>query len=183
MKHTKQARSIVNWLWLSHHRNRFLHRTWKLPWGQRRLAVCCRCTGVWLGVAIGLAVFLLLRPRWPVTIAAVLLLPMPGLIDWLNQSVRNRESTTFRRLFTGFLAGLAVGTAFGTAFTARWLEIGAALLAYLAYSVTLACLTRATGCWERLCKEFAPDEVARTQNAEGKNDVLEPNDRMGARWS
>lgn len=81
------------------------------------MCVCARCLGCGIGhVASLFAVASFL----PLAIGPCLVLTAPLLLDWTLQEYRGVESTNWRRLVTGLLAGFGLG--------ALWWHVLAALL-------------------------------------------------------
>lgn len=75
------------------------------------MPICARCTGIYLGVLAGIALFRLVIPwlqeRVMRIVAFVALTPLA--IDGLTQLTGMRESTNELRVVTGVIAGLAFG--------------------------------------------------------------------------
>lgn len=76
----------------------FFYQGWQFP-------VCARCSGMYLGYAIGiiLVLFHQLMPWW---LSACLLFVM--WLDWWIQYKQIKASTNVRRCLTGFGAGIAI---------------------------------------------------------------------------
>ncbi len=77
-----------------------------------KLAVCARCTGVYLGLFVG-GVFAALLLSFgamqkPLGMGVFLVALAPAFVDGTTQLVGLRQSTNVLRLATGFLAGAAV---------------------------------------------------------------------------
>lgn len=78
---------------------------WHVP-----MPLCARCTAIYAGIAVGLAVFAMLpSPREKVLRWILILAIIPLLLDGLSQGLRLRESTNELRVATGMAAGLAFG--------------------------------------------------------------------------
>lgn len=74
------------------------------------MPICARCTGIYLGLLAGIALFRLiplLRERVVRAVAMVAVVPLA--IDGLTQLTGLRESTNELRIATGVIAGLAFG--------------------------------------------------------------------------
>jgi uncharacterized membrane protein len=71
--------------------------------------LCARCTGLWLGFAMGL-LFRFAGLHAPPVFAVALMLPL--MIDGLTQLVGYRESNNQLRLLTGVLFGVATNMIF-----------------------------------------------------------------------
>jgi uncharacterized membrane protein len=78
---------------------------WNVP-----MPICARCTAIYAGLIVSLAVFLVL-PRMRDSVALVILYVavVPMAIDGLTQLARLRLSTNPLRIETGLLAGVAFG--------------------------------------------------------------------------
>jgi uncharacterized membrane protein len=71
-----------------------------------QMPVCARCTGVILGYLLALPGFILFGFSKFLSLVGSLII----LTDWLLQTLRIRQSTNRRRLFTGVLGGYAIMT-------------------------------------------------------------------------
>ncbi len=74
-------------------------------WKGKQFPVCARCTGLYLGYAVGV-VLALVMGSW-VSYAAILLLT-PLLLDSLTQYWQWRTSTNLLRFSTGLLGGIGI---------------------------------------------------------------------------
>ncbi len=103
---------------LSHHAAAERHRCHRLTVGGRTLYLCARCSGVYPGIALGLAAFLLGvgRGAW---LPVVALFPLPALADWAVTTLGERRGTNARRTATGALLGVAYGLALPWFLTTR----------------------------------------------------------------
>lgn len=78
--------------------------------------VCARCSGLYLGVASGFPLVLVLGFALPsllrlgdlVTDLVCLSLALPTIVDWCTQRLALRESTNRLRFVSAFLAGIAL---------------------------------------------------------------------------
>lgn len=88
---------LHRYLWICHRRadRSFFYKGKQFP-------VCARCTGIWIGYAIGAVLVTLLVPMW--WIGALLFIPMT--IDVLTQLVQWRTSSNALRVSTGILGGV-----------------------------------------------------------------------------
>ncbi len=92
-------------LLLSHHSKKNLSRTIKVHLMGRALHLCARCTGIVIGILMGVFYanwLMMVFISYPVVIA---LFPVPATADWLIQVHGLRESTNWRRVLTGAMLG------------------------------------------------------------------------------
>ena len=134
------------WLFiLSHHSYSKLSHTIRVSLGTREVYLCARCTGIGVGMLIGLSYVNYLAYdflQYPVLIVAFVL---PAIVDWLFQVFRFKNSTNPRRLVTGALVGQTYLVVL-IALARGWFE----LLLYYAlvlaiYAAILYALFRITG--------------------------------------
>jgi len=99
---------------LTHHPVSASDHTFYLKFGRTKIYFCSRCSGVILG---GLCAFFLTfmlekifqaELSGKIALILIIILPMPGIIDWGTQRLLLRKSTTESRLFTGFIIGNAL---------------------------------------------------------------------------
>lgn len=78
---------------------------WNVP-----MPICARCTAIYAGLILSLAVFLIL-PRMTERVAKIVLFSaaVPMAIDGLTQLAKLRASTNPLRVETGLLLGIAFG--------------------------------------------------------------------------
>ncbi|MBS5863559.1 MAG: DUF2085 domain-containing protein [Clostridium sp.] len=72
--------------------------------GEFQFPICSRCTGILLGQIISV-IFIFIKVNIPIYLDFIFLGIM--FLDWYIQFKKIRESTNFRRLITGTLAGIA----------------------------------------------------------------------------
>lgn len=72
-------------------------------WKGRQFPVCARCTGVSIGQALALLLHII---DIPISMSLCFLSIMG--IDWGLQELKIKESTNYRRLFTGILGGFGL---------------------------------------------------------------------------
>lgn len=118
---------------LSHHEPSEWYRCYHLRVRERSVRLCARCTGVYPGIVLGLATFLL-APAHPLHLALVVALPLPALVDWTLTSFGTRRGANPVRTVTGGLLGYGYGLGLGYLFGAGevWLlgvGLGYALVA------------------------------------------------------
>lgn len=74
-------------------------------WHGQQFPVCARCTGVFLGEAVGVLSFAWVRlPVWCIVLMCGIM-----LLDWGIQALGIKPSTNLRRLLTGIICGFAAG--------------------------------------------------------------------------
>jgi len=103
---------VLHWLPLAHHRREQLQRCLLLPLGgDRRLALCARCTGLYPALAVALLLQALLRlgpagaADWVLVLSGV----FPALFDWGLSWLGRRRGSNALRLATGVVLGLSLG--------------------------------------------------------------------------
>lgn len=69
----------------------------------RQFPICARCTGILLGYILGIIYGVFFKP---LSIGLAILLIVPLVLDGYLQYISWRQSTNFRRLSTGILAGI-----------------------------------------------------------------------------
>lgn len=72
--------------------------------GEFQFPICSRCTGILLGQIISI-IFIFAKISIPIYLDFIFLFIM--FLDWYIQFKNIKESTNFRRLVTGVLAGIA----------------------------------------------------------------------------
>ena len=72
--------------------------------GEFQFPICSRCTGILLGQIISI-IFIFIKVNIPIHLDFIFLGIM--FLDWYIQFKKIKESTNFRRLITGTLAGIA----------------------------------------------------------------------------
>ena len=72
--------------------------------GEFQFPICSRCTGILLGQIISV-IFIFVKVNIPIYLDFIFLGIM--FLDWYIQFKKIKESTNFRRLITGTLAGIA----------------------------------------------------------------------------
>ncbi len=99
---------------LTHHPLSASDHTFYLKFGRTKIYFCSRCSGVILGGLFGLFSTYLIQKILQVEFSAelalllIIILPIPGIVDWGTQRLLLRKSTTESRLFTGFIIGAAL---------------------------------------------------------------------------
>jgi uncharacterized membrane protein len=104
----------VYYIWFTHHPISASDHTFYLKFGRTRIYFCSRCSGVILGGLISLFLTHMLERVYmvefsgEVALILIVILPIPGIIDWGTQRLLLRKSTTESRLLTGFIIGMAL---------------------------------------------------------------------------
>lgn len=99
---------------LTHHPTSASDHTFYLKFGRTKIYFCSRCSGVILGGLF--AVFfthmleLIVQTQFNgfIALLLIIILPIPGIVDWGTQRLLLRKSTTGSRIFTGFIIGNAL---------------------------------------------------------------------------
>ncbi|HVH15033.1 MAG TPA: DUF2085 domain-containing protein [Candidatus Angelobacter sp.] len=130
---------------LSHHSYSKLSHTIRINLGSRQVYLCARCTGIGVGMLVGLSYVNYLAYgllQYPALIVAFVL---PAIVDWLFQVFRFKNSTNPRRLVTGVLVGQ---TYLGglIALARGWFDLLLYYaLAFAVYALVLYAIFRMTG--------------------------------------
>jgi len=99
---------------LTHHPLSASDHTFYLNFGRTKIYFCSRCSGVILGGLLAMFALGLIESIFntelsgEIALLLILILPIPGIIDWGTQRLLLRKSTTESRLFTGFIIGAAL---------------------------------------------------------------------------
>jgi len=102
------------YMFLTHHPISASDHTFYLKVGRTKIYFCSRCSGVIIGGLLSLFVTFLLERIFnaevsgEIALILIIILPIPGLVDWGTQRLLLRKSTTGSRLFTGFILGSAL---------------------------------------------------------------------------
>jgi uncharacterized membrane protein len=104
-------KKIVSWLPLSHHHHHQLDRCVMLPLGQKKVALCARCLGLYPVMLLVLAgqIVAKLRPSMPLDWWIVTVGIAPALADWALSRLDAWRGNNTLRLVTGAIAGAALG--------------------------------------------------------------------------
>jgi uncharacterized membrane protein len=109
----KQERHIYH-LFLTHHPIYASDHTFYLRFGRSYFYFCSRCSGVIIGgLLTSFISYIIIRIIGPVispelAVLICIMIPIPGIIDWVTQRLLYRKSNTVLRLFTGFLIGMGL---------------------------------------------------------------------------
>lgn len=118
---------------LAHHGPDEYDRCHALPVGGRTLRLCARCSGVYPGIAAGLALVATgtAPVLWPWLVAVG---PAPALLDWAVTTLGSRRGHNAVRTATGALLGVGYGVAVASFLTdpRPWLVAVAAVYGGLA---------------------------------------------------
>ena len=98
----------LNWsMVLSHHPPEQYDRTYCLL-GMR---ICVRCSAIWLTAISASVVMILTQFTMPLIVAlvAIILLPLPGVYNFLKHEILPEQNTNIKRILTGILIGIEIG--------------------------------------------------------------------------
>lgn len=88
--------------------HRLPDRTFKIR--GKYFPVCCRCTGIYMGVLVAFLFWVFLRIECNLDALLISLLFMfPMIIDVVTQSLKGRESCNSMRFITGLVGGVGYG--------------------------------------------------------------------------
>ena len=134
---------VVHWLPLAHHRREQLEHCLLLPLGgQRRLALCARCTGFHTALLVALVLQAWLHlgrvgtADWIIAISGI----FPALFDWGLSYLGRRRGSNAMRLATGVVLGIAHGRALWLFIREPrcevfWVQIGLCAFGVLAFEL------------------------------------------------
>jgi uncharacterized membrane protein len=134
---------VLHWLPLAHHRRDQLERCLLVPLGgDRRLALCARCLGLYPALALALLLQARLRlgpagtADWVLALSGV----FPALFDWGLSWLGRRRGSNALRLATGLLLGLSLGRGFWLYFRdprceVFWVQLGLLVFGALAFEL------------------------------------------------
>ncbi len=130
---------------LSHHSYSKLSHTIHVSLGRKEVYLCARCTGIGVGMAVGLLYVNYLADSFLQYPGLIVAFVLPATMDWLFQVFRLKSSTNPRRIVTGALVGHAylVGL---IALARGWFNLLLYYaLVFAAYGAILYVLFRMTG--------------------------------------
>jgi uncharacterized membrane protein len=99
---------------LTHHPTSASDHTFYLKFGRTKVYFCSRCSGVILGGLFALFLTHMIELIFQtdfngeLALLLIIILPIPGIVDWGTQRLLLRKSTTGSRIFTGFIIGNAL---------------------------------------------------------------------------
>ncbi|MBY8991509.1 MAG: DUF2085 domain-containing protein [Candidatus Lokiarchaeota archaeon] len=99
---------------LTHHPTSASDHTFYLKFGRTKIYFCSRCSGVILGGLFAVFATHMLELVFQtefngeLALLLIIILPIPGIVDWGTQRLLLRKSTTGSRIFTGFIIGNAL---------------------------------------------------------------------------
>jgi uncharacterized membrane protein len=100
---------------LSHHPPSMYGHCLRVRVGGRSVYLCARCTGIYGGLILGIAVLFFLNisltPSWFWFLVA-LAIGFTTVIDWMSQRLTPRKTTNLVRAGTGFMSGLSLAIIF-----------------------------------------------------------------------
>ena len=114
---------------LSHHEPADYDRCYAVPVRGRRVRLCARCTGIYPGVALGVAFAFLAAPAASTALVVAAVLPVFALVDWARTAFTGASGSNPVRTATGALLGAGYGVgvvAFLTSLDPRLLAVAVA---------------------------------------------------------
>jgi uncharacterized membrane protein len=102
------------YLLLTHHPLQASDHTFAFHFGRTHIYFCSRCSGMIIGLIHSIFVVHLIQAIFNsefnslIALILIIILPIPGLIDWGTQRLLLRKSSTSSRIFTGFIIGVAM---------------------------------------------------------------------------
>lgn len=114
---------------LSHHEPADHDRCYAIPVRDRRVRLCARCSGIYPGIAVGVALAYFAAPGASAALLATAVLPAPALVDWSRTAFTPAPGTNPTRTATGALLGVGYGIgllAFLTSLDLRFLGVAIA---------------------------------------------------------
>lgn len=102
------------YMFFTHHPVSASDHTFYLQFGRTKIYFCSRCSGVILGGLFSMFLLNLMEVIYKtefspeIALILIIILPIPGIIDWGTQRLLLRKSTTGFRLLTGFVLGSAL---------------------------------------------------------------------------
>ncbi|MFX0028095.1 MAG: DUF2085 domain-containing protein [Candidatus Hermodarchaeota archaeon] len=99
---------------LTHHPVSASDHTFYLKFGRTKIYFCSRCSGVILGGLVAVFATHMMELTFQrefsgeIALILIIILPIPGIVDWGTQHLLLRKSTTASRIFTGFIIGNAL---------------------------------------------------------------------------
>lgn len=121
---------------LSHHEPREWYRCYQPVVLGRRFRLCARCSGIYPGIAAGLLGYGF-GPSFVTSIALVVLLPLPALVDWILTTFTPRRGYNAVRTATGLLLGYGYGLGLGLVLGDATIGV---LLVGIGYAIVTFCL-------------------------------------------
>ena len=143
-----------SYLLLSHHPFSEINRTIRIMILNKRIHLCARCTGKYLGLLLCL-LLIFWRGHISIPYLIFIFLPLPATLDWLTQTIKIRESKNTLRIITGFIYGLWLGLCIHTVILWDISYLLIIVLQCLGYiSVVGFILTRKKGCINEYLKPY-----------------------------
>src|SRR5437899_13100788 len=102
---TTDSRPPLWFFMLSHHSYSRLSHTIRISLGTREVYLCARCTGIGVGMLVGLSYVNYLAYGFLQYPALIVAFVLSAIVDWLFQVLRIKNRTNPRRLVSGALVG------------------------------------------------------------------------------
>ena len=142
---TTDSRPPLWFFMLSHHSYSKLSHTIRISLGKREVRLCARCTGIGVGMLVGLSYVNYLAYDFLHYPALIFAFVLPAIVDWLFQVFRLKNSTNPRRLVTGALVGQTYLVGLIALFRGWFDLLLYYAMAFAVYAVVLYALFRITG--------------------------------------
>jgi len=142
---TTGSRPPLWFFMLSHHSYSKLSHTIRISLGQNEVRLCARCTGIGVGMLVGLSYVNYLAYDFLHYPALIFAFVLPAIVDWLFQVFGLKNSTNPRRLVTGALVGQTYLVGLIALFRGWFDLLLYYALAFAVYAVVLYALFRITG--------------------------------------
>ncbi len=104
----EKRRITLSYIFFAHHPFSEISRTFEFTLFDKKINLCARCMGKYLGLITYLTTIIILGSL-QTPLLLTLILPLPATLDWFTQTMKLRESFNLLRITTGFCFGFWVG--------------------------------------------------------------------------